>query len=454
MSGKQYCSWGGYPVAVDQRGVRIDWRHEALPLDQLNPGETALPFGQGRSYGDACLNDGGLLFDMRHLNRFIAFDQENGIITCEAGVLISEILDVVVPKGWFPTVTPGTKLVTVGGAIANDVHGKNHHRAGSFGHHVRRFELVRSDGERMICSPNENSEWFRATIGGLGLTGVILWAELQLRPIVNPWFDSETIRYDDLAGFFALSAESDSDYEYTLSWLDCAATGKSLGRGHFMRGNHNAESSSQGPNAPGKRKSVAITPPFPLVNRLTLKVFNFLYYTRQLSRSKKRLEHFDTFFYPLDAINNWNRIYGRKGFLQYQCVLPTDQAEGASREILERVSASRSGSFLAVMKMFGDHPPAGLLTFPRKGCTLSLDFPFRGRETLDLLDSLDTIVVQVGGAIYPAKDARMAPESFAQFFPNLDQFRSFVDPALSSSLWRRLGGPATDQTSSGEGGGS
>ncbi|MCZ6589743.1 MAG: FAD-binding oxidoreductase, partial [Alphaproteobacteria bacterium] len=216
--------------------MRFDQRSTALPTTET--GKSVLAYGNGRSYGDSCLNTGGVLIDCRHLDRFISFDDGNGVLRCEAGVLLADILDVAVPRGWFPPVSPGTRLVTVGGAIANDVHGKNHHRAGTFGCHLRCFELLRSNGDRLLCSPDENQEYFQATIGGLGLTGVVTWAEMQLKPISCAYIDQEVIRFHDLAGFFRLSEASDEEFEYTVAWIDCLAKGSSLGRGLFVRGNH------------------------------------------------------------------------------------------------------------------------------------------------------------------------------------------------------------------------
>ncbi len=223
----KYRSWGRYPPA-DHEVRFIRWRHEALPQTEST---SMLPFGNGRSYGDSCLNDGALLLDVRGLDRLISFDVEHGVIRCEAGVLLSDILDLIVPRGWFVPVSPGTKFVTVGGAIANDVHGKNHHRAGSFGCHVRQFELLRSDGSRRRCSRSENPDWFAATIGGLGLTGVILWAELELKQVAGAAMDIETMRFPNLSEFFRLTDESDATFDYTVAWVDCASRGKRLGTG-------------------------------------------------------------------------------------------------------------------------------------------------------------------------------------------------------------------------------
>ncbi len=430
-------SWGRYPKVRAQEIRPVYWRDEIVDLGQFD--RPVLPYGCGRSYGDSCLNEGGILLDVTALNRFIAFDEEAGLLRCEAGVTLADILRLIVPRGWFLPTTPGTKFVTVGGAIANDVHGKNHHNAGTFGCHVTRFELLRSDGRRVLCSPDENPELYRATIGGLGLTGLILWAEIRLRRIPGPFIAKEQIRFRSIDEFFDISADSDQRFEYTMAWVDCLATGRRLGRGLFMRGNH------AWPKAvPGRRAEPRslFTVPFDLppfvLNLATVKAFNTLYYHSQIPRRTSRVVPFDPFFYPLDAIHNWNRLYGAPGFVQYQFVVPFASDRTAIKTILREISASGVVSFLAVLKVFGDVPSPGMLSFPRPGVTLALDFPFRGRRTLQLLDRLDRVVLEHGGALYPAKDARMSAEDFAASYPGWRDFAQYVDPKFSSSFWRRV----------------
>ena len=430
-------SWGRYP-RVQHSGVQpIYWRDE-LP-DLAHAGQAVLPYGYGRSYGDSCLNANGILLDASHLNRFIAFDEAQGIMRCEAGVSLAEILDVIVPRGWFIPVSPGTKFVSVGGAIANDVHGKNHHRAGTFGCHVTCFELLRSNGARLICSPRENVGLFEATIGGLGLTGLILWAEFRLKPVVSPLIAMQRVRFASLEEFNALSAEADQHYEYTVSWVDILVGGKELCRGLFMSGNHDEtplKSTARG----GRKLPLAV--PFDLpslaLNPLTVKTFNELYYHAQIAKKVEKVVHYEPFFYPLDAIHNWNRLYGRRGFLQYQFVVPFDHGDEAMRDILARIRHSGEGSFLTVLKHFGAMQSPGMLSFPRPGLTLALDFAFGGQKTLRLLDDLDAIVRESGGAVYPAKDARMSGENFRAFFPRWQEFAQYIDPHFSSSFWRRV----------------
>lgn len=434
---RQPQSWGRYPKIESSEVKTVYWRQELPNLAALH--ETVLPYGYGRSYGDSCLNEGGVSIDVSHLQRFISFDENKGLLRCEAGVSLAEILAVMVPRGWFLPVSPGTKFVSVGGAIANDIHGKNHHRAGTFGCHVTRFELLRSNGERLICSPDENSELFQATIGGLGLTGIILWAEFQLKPIVNPYIDMDHIRFASLEEFFAISAESDQDYEYTMSWVDILIGGDNLCRGIFMRGNHNP-SRELSSRPMQKRLPLALPFDFPsfVLNTLTVKAFNELLYHAQLSKRSHKIVPYDPFFYPLDSIHQWNRMYGKRGFLQYQFVVPFAVAHDAMKEILARIRHSGEGSFLTVLKKFGDIQSPGMLSFPRPGLTLALDFAYGGKKTLQLLDDLDKIVRQSGGAVYPAKDARMSAESFQAFFPRWQEFAQYVDPHFSSSFWRRV----------------
>ncbi len=433
----RYHSWGRYPQ-FDQSAVRLRWRSLPLPIP-ADAQATYLPFGKGRAYGDSCLNPGGLLLDARGLDRFIAFDPVEGILRCESGVLLSEILALAVPRGWFPPVVPGTKFVSVGGAIANDVHGKNHHSAGTFGCHLRCLELLRSDGRRLVCSPTENAEWFQATIGGLGLTGLILWAEIALKRIDNASMDVETIRFAQLDDFFELSAESDRQYEYTVAWIDCMARGKHLGRGLFIRGNHAAPDAAA-VEAPRRRVSIPVDLPVTLITRMSARAFNSLHYRMQLRTRSTGLEHYEHFFFPLDGIRHWNRLYGPRGFLQYQCVVPVVEGRGALREIIDRGAHGGIDSFFGVLKVFGNRRSPGLLSFPRPGVTVSLDFYHHGDKTLRLLDTFDEIVLAAGGAVNPSKDARMSEASFKKYFPRWQELESFRDPKFCSGFWRRVTG--------------
>ena len=397
-----------------------------------------LPYGLGRSYGDCCLNDGGALVCTAGMNRLLAFDAETGLIRCEAGACLDDVLKFIVPRGWFLPTTPGTRFITVGGAIANDVHGKNHHRAGTFGRHVRQFELLRSDGGRRICSPQENPEWFAATIGGLGLTGLITWAEFSLRKIGSAMIEMETIKFQNLDEFLQITGESDAQFEHTVAWVDCLARGKRQGRGIFMRGNHAPAGS--GPLVAHQPPKLGVPLNFPGValNALSVRLFNALYHGRVRQRVSRSVLHYGPFFYPLDAINHWNRIYGRHGFFQYQFVLPFSSDAAALRDIFGRVAHSGQGSFLAVLKTLGKLKSPGWMSFPIPGITLALDFPNRGARTLALFDELDRVVLEAGGRFYPAKDARMSAACFLKSYPQWKAFAEFIDPSFSSSFWRRV----------------
>jgi FAD/FMN-containing dehydrogenase len=433
----RYQSWGRYPKVKEGFVEPVFWRGEFPDLAEID--QTVLPFGYGRSYGDSCLNEGGLVLDTTFLRRFIAFDDEAGLLRCEAGVSLAEVLELIVPRGWFVPVTPGTKFVSVAGAIANDIHGKNHHRAGTFGCHVTQFELLRSNGERLICSPTENAELFRATIGGLGLTGVILWAEFKLKKIANPFIAMERIRYGSLDEFFEINSQSDHDFEYTVSWMDCLTGGQHMGRGLYWRGNH--ATAEQGASRRLRKKPKLRVPfdiPSQLLNTLTVRIFNEAVYRSQLTRKIQAISPYDDFFYPLDWVLDFNRAYGKQGFLQYQCVVPKDDNYRALKEILAQIRRAGEGSFLVVFKTFGDIKSPGMLSFPRPGATLALDFSYKGEKTLKLLDTLDQIVRESGGAVYPAKDARMSAESFQAFYPNWREFAKYIDPKFSSSFWRRV----------------
>ncbi len=439
MGESRYQSWGRYPRFA-QQAAPVSWRQDEIP-DPLDGTESVLPFGNGRSYGDVCLNRGGTVIPTRALNRFIRFDRDRGILRCESGVLLAEILQLAVPDGWFLPVSPGTRYVTIGGALANDVHGKNHHRAGTFGCHVRSFELRRSDGTRQVCAAGNNENLFAATIGGMGLTGLITWVELQLRPVEGWLLKEESIKFANLDDFFRLSDYSDEHFEYTVAWVDCLASGDDLGRGLFARANHAVGEDAQGAKGaeqdPGPRLALPIAPPFSLVNKFSLRLFNAAWYGKQTQRRRERLVHYRPFFYPLDSIANWNLMYGPKGMLQYQCVLPGDDGRGMLREMLRVIAASGQGSFLAVLKMFGGAKSPGMLSFPRPGVTLALDFPNRP-DVLRLLDRLDEMTLEVSGAVYPAKDARMSSTSFQTYFPDWQEFSHHIDPGFSSSFWRRV----------------
>ncbi|WP_339744299.1 FAD-binding oxidoreductase [uncultured Maricaulis sp.] len=397
---------------------------------------TILGHGLGRSYGDSNLNPDNILLATTALNRFISFDRETGVLRAEAGVSLDEVLRVAVPAGYFIHTTPGTRYVTLAGAIANDVHGKNHHSAGSFGENVRAFGLVRSDGAECAVDPETAPEQFAATIGGLGLTGLITWVEIQLVPIAAAYIDQTLIPFSHVDGFFDIASTAADTFEHTVAWIDCTARGAQLGRGVFSAGKWAATGDliahqNGGPTLPVDLPGQALNP-------LTLKAFNTLYRWRQTSKPAVSRSHYSSFFYPLDSIGNWNRAYGSKGFFQYQCVVPHSTARDAIPALLERIARANEGSMLAVLKSFGDKPGRGLLSFPMPGATLALDFRNRGAATLALMADLDTIVCDAGGRLYPAKDGRISASVFQAGYPDWQALESLRDPLISSSFWRRV----------------
>ena len=412
-------------------------------LDQVHVGAgagaaKALCYGMGRSYGDVCLNENGRLIVTDQLDRFLAFDRERGIVRAEAGLTLDHLLRVVVPHGWFVPVTPGTKFVTLGGAVANDVHGKNHEVAGTFGSHVRAIGLARSSGDVITLSNSENSELFAATIGGLGLTGAMLWVELELMPIKSAMIETETLAIGNLQDFFRLAGES-GDWPYTVAWVDCLAKGDATGRGLFIRGRHAGSGGLKVHRAP--RLGVPVDAPGVLLNAHTIAAFNALYRRRPWVLGRKTV-HYDPFFFPLDAIAQWNRLYGRRGFFQHQSVVPMASAADTMRKLLELTATFGEGSFLVVLKLFGDKPSPGLLSFPMPGATLALDFPNKGESTHRLLAAMAETVIAAGGRLYPAKDATMSGEAFRAGFPNWRKLEAQRDPAMMSDFWRRVTGEA------------
>lgn len=426
-------SWGRLSRA--EHAVRHFTNRVAVP-GQLRDAGPGVCFGMGRSYGDVCLNPGGTLWNMAGLDRFIAFDAQSGVLTCEAGVLLRDIQRLFVPRGFMVPVNPGTQLITVGGAIANDVHGKNHHRYGSFGDHVLRLRLARTDGALIDCGPDREPGLFSATVGGIGLTGVILEADIRLRRVAGPFIDADLVPFANLDEFFALSDASEPDFEHTVSWIDCASGGG--GRGIFMRGNPSASQEGRAPGA--GRLAVPFVPPVSLVNSLSLRLFNTFYYALKKRAAGPSLVHYEPFFCPLDNVGEWNRIYGPRGFYQYQSVIPREHGREATQAMLGEIARSGNGSFLAVLKTFGQRQGLGMLSFPRPGVTLALDFPNNGASTLRLFERLDAIVREAGGRLYLAKDARMPRGLLESGYPRLQEFLTYRDPGVSSAMSRRLMG--------------
>ncbi len=395
-----------------------------------------LAYGNGRSYGDTCQNPAGSLVDMRGMNRILSFDAASGVIEAEAGALLSDVIAYAAPHGFFPAVVPGTQFVTLGGAIANDVHGKNHHRRGTFGCHVGSLTLLRSDGRSYVCSANENPGLFAATIGGMGLTGLVVSAKVRLMRVPSLDVIEQVTRFRDLAEYFDLAEAADDANEYAVAWIDQLASGRSIGQGLLLTGNH-AEHGARAASSAGARLAVPFQPPINLLNRPFLKVFNAAYRWGKGRAVGPRRTPYQSFFFPLDGVRNWNRLYGPKGLFQHQSVVPEETARRAIPNLLAAARDAGQGSFLTVLKRFGAQRSPGLLSFPRPGYTLTLDFPNGGPSTLALLERLDAITVAAGGAVNPYKDARMGAETFEASFPGWRRLEAMRDPAFVSGFWAR-----------------
>lgn len=425
-------SWGCLTADLHQLSPLLHSNATSLPLDC---GCQGLPHGMARSYGDVCLNPGGVLWTTRKLDRLISWNEETGALTCEAGVLIRDIQQLFVPRGWMLPVVPGTQLITLGGAIANDVHGKNHHRRGTFGHHVCALRLLRTDGMTVDCGPALQPDWFAATVGGLGLTGVITQATLKLRRVPCNGLDVESQAFSGLDEFFALVDAATEGWEHTVAWLDCLAHRNV--RGIFTRANPASSADFMAHEV--QRNILPGKPPISLVNRFGVRAFNAAYFHAG-RRKIKRSVHYASFFHPLDRWSGWNWIYGRKGFYQYQCVIPRPGSKEALESMLHEIRESGEVPFLGVLKTFGSRPSPGMLSFVRPGVTLALDFPNHGDSTHRLLAQLDSIVKQAGGRLYPAKDARMPRSLFEAGYPMLLEFSRYRDPGISSAFSRRIMG--------------
>jgi decaprenylphospho-beta-D-ribofuranose 2-oxidase len=431
--------WGRYPVEM------CEMERPERYADLIPHAESLIVRGQGRSYGDASLNRDRRVLLTERVNRFLAFDREQGILRAEAGVTLAEILQVIVPANWFLPVTPGTQFVSLGGAVAADVHGKNHHRDGSFGHHVLSFELILADGSRKLCSATENAELFRATIGGMGLTGIIGEVTLKLTPIETAAVSVKHYAEPDLEALFKRLEDEKSDDRYAVAWIDTLTGGRNMGRGVAMFGHHAGKAELPAGYEAGRRdaKPRAIPFDFPgwALNASSIALFNNAYYRREGAKGAF-VSDYAPYFYPLDALDHWNRLYGKRGFVQYQCVIPGEAAFEGVKALLEAISQSGYPSFLAVLKRLGAQS-SGLLSFPVAGYTLALDFPLRDDGLFAHLNRLDEITLQHGGRVYLAKDARLSAESFRAMYPCYPEWlriKQSVDPEnkFSSSLSRRL----------------
>lgn len=437
MPSRKIKSWGrveGYSHEIVSVANRADVKDN---FSRNDTDSSALAFGMGRSYGDSNLNENGTLIKTTRMKSFLSADWDTGVIKAQAGLTLDELLQVAVPKGWFLPVTPGSKFVTLGGALANNVHGKNHHKVGSFGNYVKSFALHRTDRKigPIICTAKKNVKLFNVTIGGLGLSGLIEWVEIQLKPIESAYLKVENIPYSSIDDFFKLSEDS-NNWEYTVAWIDCFAKGKELGRGIFSRANFSDQGALDTHEPTPKLRWPFVTPAF-LLNKSSIKVFNWLYRIRPGARYVG-YTHYDPFFYPLDGISEWNKLYGKKGFFQHQCLIPPDSGKAAIIELLQAIEASGQGSFLAVLKVHGPETSPGSLSFCMEGLSLALDFANKGRKTRDLLRQLDEIVEKYSGRLYPAKDGHMSAELFKLSYPMWKEIERNRDPKLSSSFWRRV----------------
>ena len=438
-SERQFNSWGRVkrvPYLIARPRFRDALTSALVPANELDS-KLVLAVGLGRSYGDSCLNANGRLIEMTGLDRVISLDCGAGLLRAEAGLSLSAALSLIVPRGLFLPTTPGTRFVTLGGAVANDIHGKNHNSAGTFGCSVTRLGLVRSDGSRLEIGPESNSELFAATVGGLGLTGIIEWAEIRLQSIESSQLDVEIIPLDTLSEFWELAEASSATHEHTIAWIDCTAKARRSGRGIFFRANWSREGGLV-VHENRRRLGVPFEAPSWLLNDLTVSIFNRVYYAAQKRKAAGQSQHYASFFHALDGVTHWNRLYGGRGFWQYQCVMPPMTMKDAVSVLLSEIARSGQGSFFTVLKTFGNIASPGLLSFPMEGATLALDFANRGEKTLRLLSRLDAVVREAKGRLYPAKDGRMPAELFREGYPAWTEFAKHVDPMFSSDFWRRV----------------
>lgn len=420
---KKIANWGNYPVMEsDEKMFTFTDELQQLVAEKNN----IIARGNGRCYGDASLADNTV--STLKYDKALSFDTANGIFECQSGMLLSDILEVIVPKGWFLPVTPGTKFITVGGAVGSDVHGKNHHVDGSFSNHIVEMDVLLANGQILTCTPAQHTDLFEATCGGMGLTGIITRVTFRLKKVETSFIRQKQIKADNLEHIIQLF-EDYKEYTYSVAWIDCLKKGKHFGRSILILGEHAAVTDldakkKQAPLQLPKKKQINF--PFNLpswvLNKLTVKAFNFLYYGKNFKKEINNVVSYEPFFYPLDAILNWNRGYGKKGFIQYQFVLPL-KAKAGLVEILQRISDAGLGSFLAVLKVFGRQD--SLISFPMEGYTLALDFPVRD-GLFKFCDELDQLVLKHGGRLYMSKDARMKPEVLAAGYPTLNAFKDVV----------------------------
>ncbi len=427
--------WGNFPI-IDAELTSLEC-FQKTPSGQYN---RVIPRGMGRSYGDSSLSQ-TVVSTLRH-NRLLEFDEQAGRIKLESGVVLSDLLEVIVPRGWFMPATPGTRYVTLGGMVASDVHGKNHHCDGSFGRHIERLTLLTADGQQLECSPEKNTQLFHATIGGMGLTGIIMDLTFRLLPIKTAYIRQESIRVNNIHEAMEVF-EASAEWTYSVAWIDCLAKGDMLGRSIIMRGEHATPDELNATQVqqplyltPKKQRSVPFHFPGFALNHWSIKAFNALYYRKVPAGSSREVVDYNTFFYPLDTLLHWNRIYGKAGFVQYQFVLPRETSKTAMPAILEHIAHAGTGSFLAVLKLFGKEDK-GYLSFPREGYTLALDFPATS-ATFTLLDQLDELVHQAQGRVYLTKDSRLQSRWMQAGYEQLPIFQKIKYSHDKAGLFRSL----------------
>ncbi len=432
---KEIANWGNYPI-VESKEHSFSFDDEAL--NKVKQTGSFIARGNGRCYGDASLAHETI--STLKYDKILSFDTVNGIFECQSGLTLDRILDVIVPRGWFLPVTPGTKLITIGGAVGSDVHGKNHHVDGSFSNHIVDMDIIQEDGAVLTCSPTEKPDLFEATCGGMGLTGLITRVKFRLKKIETSYIKQKQLKAENLDEIIALFDQY-NHYTYSVAWIDCLKKGKQFGRSILMLGEHAtindlSEKQKADPLKVPPKKAI----PFPfnlpswVLNTFTVKAFNFLYYGKNFKKEINNVVSYEPFFYPLDAIQNWNRGYGKRGFVQYQFVLPMSAKDGL-KEIIQRISDAGMGSFLAVLKVFGKQE--SMISFPEEGYTLALDFPVRN-DLFPFLDELDKIVLRYGGRLYMSKDARMKPDMLRAGYPRLAEFTDVVKKYNPNGKFRSI----------------
>ena len=425
-------NWSNFPIVEAEMK---SFTSTSDLVEEVKSAESFIARGMGRCYGDASLED-HIISTLKYDN-ILDFDSTKGIIEAQAGVTLDDLISFLVPKGWFLPVAPGTKYITLGGAVASDIHGKNHHVDGSFKNHILSMQLLLASGETTACTKESNPDLFMATCGGMGLTGIILSVRISLKKIANGFITQTSVKAKNLDEVFSLF-ETYKDAMYSVAWIDCLQSGDNIGRSLLMVGEHaKPEEIVTKENKPQKEHPPWLGIPFAfpdmVMNRFSVKAFNFLFYHKQFRKIQKSLVTFDKFFFPLDFIKNWNRMYGKRGFIQYQFVLPLDKSKEGLEKILLEINRQGMGSFLAVLKLFGEGD--GLISFPLRGYTLALDFPMR-KGLFEFLDHLDELVLAHGGRIYLTKDARMKRDVFWKSYPGAEKFKKIILDVNPSLKWK------------------